>query len=209
MKIAVFGATGMVGQAILPKLLAQQAEVVAFGRNALEKITPIDGLSVLNGSVFQISDVKKALQGCTGVISVLGGGIEANDITRSLGMKRIVEGMQAISIQTIVALGGKGVLPDAQGAYLFEGEDFPEIYIPVSREHARAYETLRDSKLTYSFVCPPDIKNQPATGQYLVANDQFPEGAQNQVAVGDLCDFMVKELMWQEHAGHRIGIGNL
>jgi putative NADH-flavin reductase len=208
MKIAVFGATGMVGQTIIPKLLGQQAEVIAFGRNAWEKLTPVDGLQLVNGSVFNADEVTKALKGCTGVVSALGGGIDASDVTRSLGMKRITEAMKSQHISTIVAVGGMGVLQGADGKYLFEGEDFPEAYLPVSKEHAKAYEILRDSGLTYSFVCPPDIIDAPATGHYQVADLHMPDGAQYRINVGDLADFMVRELMLQAHVGQRIGISN-
>ena len=103
MKIAVFGATGGLGQQLLEKALAKGHEIVAYVRSP-EKITyENDRLEVIKGDVFDKEKITEVLKG-----------VDATFITWRMGTQRIplfsegtqnvVDGMKANGIKRIIVM---------------------------------------------------------------------------------------------------------
>jgi len=212
MKIVVFGATGMVGKYIIDTALAHGYEVRAFGRNVFEKLsTERTRLELFKGYLFTDNDIRRALKDAGAVISVLGGAADGVNQTRSLGMKKIVAAMQKKGIKRIIGIGGAGILDTKvsedsdETTYAFKMPDFPKKYVPVSEEHFNAYARLKESNLDWTFVCPPNIIDAPATGQYNLRKYMQAEG-KFEINAGDIAQFMVKELENNEYLKCRVSI---
>ena len=209
MIITVFGATGMVGNKIVRTALALGYTVRAFGRNITDMIdTDLrnTNLEVIKGSVFDAKDIFGAIVGADAIISALGGSIDGEDKTRSLGIKTIVEQMEKAGVKRIIALGGMGSLDAGDGSYIMDRPGYPAVFLPVSREHLQAYLYLKASQLDWTFVCPPDIKNIDGTGSYIVAETQLPVPNLQYINAGDLAAFMVKGATNNEYLHLRVGI---
>jgi putative NADH-flavin reductase len=114
--------------------------------------------------------------------------------------------MLATGVQRIVALGGLGVLPDAEGKFRLESPDYPQQYLPVGLEHKQAYLYLRDAPVQWTFVCAPDILPADADGKFAVAAEQ--PGPSFAINAGNLAQFMVEELERNQFVQQRVGIGN-
>ncbi len=209
MNIIVFGATGMVGKYLVKQALYKGYRVKAFGRNVHTTDLPEDEkLELVQGALFDEQQVYNALNGCDAVLSALGGSFDGTDFTRSLGMKNIVQQMQKTGVKRIVAVGGMGVLDDEQGKYLLDSPDYPPQYLPVGKEHLKAYKILKSSSLEWTFVCPPDIINEGPGGEFVTAADHVPEPNNYKIKAGDLALFMLNELENKEYIHHRVGISN-
>ena len=209
MKITVFGATGMVGKRIVGHALAKGFHVTAFGRNTdqlIDRDQRDDNLTAVKGYVFDEDDVAAAIRGADGVLSVLGGGIDGSDKTRSLGIKNIIKQMEKTGVKRIVALGGMGVLNANENQYLLDTPGYPSQYKAVGQEHLLAFLYLQASSLEWSFVCAPDILDADATGRYVTSKDYPPQPNHYQVTAGDLAEFMINELNTQQYIYHRAGI---
>jgi uncharacterized protein len=207
MVIIVFGATGQMGHQLIKQALWKGHTIKAFGRNIHELDMEDEKLQTIKGSVFDDSDIKKALKGCDAVVSALGGGVGDTDITRSLGMKKIITGMKTLNISRIIAIGGLGVLNAEEDKYIFEKEDFPDIYRAVTAEHFKAYEQLKNAGLNWTFVCPPDLVDAAYTGKYQL-NKNYPPVGSFKINTGDLAEFMISELTKNEFLQCRVGISN-
>lgn len=207
MVIIVFGATGQMGRQLIKQALWKGHTVKAFGRNIHELDMEDEKLQAIKGSVFDDNDIKKALKGCDAVVSALGGGVGDTDITRSLGMKKIIAGMKTLNINRVIAIGGLGVLNAEEGKYIFEKEDFPDIYRAVTAEHFKAYEQLKNAGLSWTFVCPPDLVDAAYTGKYKL-NKDYPSAGIFKINTGDLAEFMISELAKNEFLQCRVGISN-
>ncbi|MEZ4954852.1 MAG: NAD(P)H-binding protein [Saprospiraceae bacterium] len=212
MKILLFGATGMVGQHIIDSAIAHGHSVRAFGRNVYEKLpTERPNLELFKGYLFTDSDIRKAMKGVDVVLSAIGGPMEAGNFTRSLGMKKIVAGMEKRSKKRIIGIGGLGILDKiideetGQTDFIFRTPDFPKQYKMVSEEHLKAFEHLQESKLDWTFVCPPNIINAEASGDYNV-NKNFPAEGKFEINAGDIAEFMMKELEENAFIHCRVGI---
>ena len=143
MTIIVFGATGNIGKELVKQALYNGYSVKAFGRNVFTEGLPEDDkLELVQGALFDEGEVYKAIKGCDAVLSAIGGSMDANDKTRSLGIKNIVKQMEKAGVKRIVALGGAGVLDAEDGKLIMEQEDFPAEFYPVSLEHKKALEFL-------------------------------------------------------------------
>ena len=151
------------------------------------------------------------MKGIDVVLSAIGGPFEAGNQTRSLGMKKIVEGMTSRSKKRIIGIGGLGILntvideETGETEYIYKTPDFPKQYKAVSEEHFKAYQHLAASNLDWTFVCPPDIINAGATGHYNV-NKDFPAEGKFEINAGDIAEFMMKELKENEYLTCRVGI---
>lgn len=209
MKLIVFGATGMLGKELVKQALYNGHEVTAFGRNVFTEGFPEDKhLHLVQGALFDEKDVLQALKNKDAVISALGGSMNGQDKTRSLGMKNIVQQMQHTGLQRIVAVGGLGVLEGENGKLLMEAEDFPQELIPVSQEHRKAWQYLENSQLDFTFVCPPTIISGEPTGIFQVSETVPPPENRFRIASGDLALFMLNCLRDHLYSRCRVGISN-
>lgn len=210
MTVTIFGATGVVGKQLVTHALAKGWNVKAFGRNVgnlIDKDLNSDNFTAFKGYVFDSGDVSRALKETDAVLSALGGAADTTDKSRSLGMKNIVTQMQKAGVKRIVALGGYGVLPDADGNYLMNHDDFPPELIAVSDEHKQAYLYLLESNLDWTFVCAPAIVQKEANADFEL--QPVFAGYGKTVGSGNLALFMVEELEQKNFVGQRIGISDL
>ncbi|HEX8460333.1 MAG TPA: NAD(P)H-binding protein [Segetibacter sp.] len=209
MLLTVFGATGQVGKKIILYAIAKGHTVRAFGRNVstlVDEDIRDDKFEAIQGSVFDKEEVNAALQGADTVLSVLGGGTDGVDKTRSLGIKIIAGQMQEAGLKRIVALGGSGVLSTRDGRFIIDQPDYPEEFLAVGREHLQAYLNLKATTLDWTFVCAPTIKDEDATENYITSDEFPPSPNKNVITSGDLAHFMVDEAENVQYLKKRVGI---
>lgn len=211
MIITVFGATGMVGNHIIKQGLAQGHRIHAFGRNVYKLVDEDlknEFLETFQGGIFDEELVYRAIKGSDAVLSALGGAFDGEDKTRSLGMKNIIKQMEKAGVKRIVALGGLGILNGDGEQLLIDSPDYPAQYLPVGKEHLKAFEFLQASNLDWTFVCSPDIKEQGSTGNYVTNANYVPKPNHYFINAGDLADFMLKEVSGNQYIKQRVGISN-
>ena len=209
MIITVFGATGKVGMRIVRAALANGHHVRAFGRNVeslIDKDLQLENFEAVKGYVFDEEKVLKAVKGAAAVISALGGGIDGTDKTRSLGMKNIIMQMEKAGVKRIISVAGMGLLKDESHEYIMDRPEYPAVFAAVSNEHRQAYLYLMDSGLDWTVICPPDIKDEDATGNYLVSTDYTPTPFKNKITAGDIADCMINALSTNNFIRKRVGI---
>jgi putative NADH-flavin reductase len=209
MKLIIFGATGMVGKQLVQQALFGKNHVKAFGRNVYTTdYLETENLELVQGALFDESEVYNAIKGCDAVLSAIGGSMDGTDKTRTLGMKNIIKQMQKAGVKRIIGIGGLGVLNADENSLLLDSDDYPAEYKPVGLEHKKAYELLNESGLDWTFVCPPNIMNEGPTGHYTTKADYPPEQNNYKINAGDLAMFMLNELVKNEYVKHRVGISN-
>jgi putative NADH-flavin reductase len=209
MQLIIFGSTGMVGKQLVNQALHMGHQVKAFGRNVFTTDFPKnDSLELIQGALFDEKQVLEAIEGCDGVLSSLGGDNNITDVTRSLGMKNIVAQMQHAGLNRIVAVGGMGSLNADEETLIMDTDGFPEQFLPVSREHYKAYQVLKSSSLDWTMVCPPDIINAGPTGEFITNANYPPAPNLYKINAGDLALFMLNEISKREFVHQKVGISN-
>jgi putative NADH-flavin reductase len=208
MKIIVFGASGRTGRRVCRMALDHGHEVTAFIQESETLDLNEENLLLVKGDIFNEAKVALNIQGKDAVISVIGEPtLDVTTHVRSVGMKVIVESMEAAGVDRLVAVAGAGIL-DQNGTaadMIMDDPNFPPAFLAVSREHLDAFNRLKSSDIKWTIVCPPPtLIEEGPTGHYRIAVNKHPGG--NHVTYGDMAKFIVTEVEKGKYTHNRIGI---
>lgn len=207
MRVLVVGATGRVGRRVVDRLLDAGHEVSALARDPSALPATVHAVA---GDVRDPAAVREALTARDGgpvdaVVCALGTPPgEPVDDTLSAGVRTLVEAMADLGIDRFVGVAAAGVLDAPGGGLRLDAEGFPPFLRGVAKQHRAAYETLTESSLQWTLVCPPNMPDADATGQARVETDRLPDGG-TQVTTGDVAAFVVRTLTDGSPLG-RVGI---
>lgn len=209
MNLIIFGATSIVGMQLVKQALYNGHHVKAYGKNVFTSNLPESKeVEVIQGALFDGYEVNKAIKGCDAVLTALGGNVDGLDLTRSLGIKNIVAQMQKLHVQRIVTLSGIGILNADEDDLMMDTPEFSPEFIPVSLEHLKAYNFLKESDLNWTLVCAPDIIDAAPTGIFTTKAAYLPAKNKFRITSGDLAMFMLKEATGDEYMKQKVGISN-
>ncbi|WP_144510581.1 NAD(P)-dependent oxidoreductase [Bacillus sp. FJAT-22090] len=202
MKIALFGATGRVGNAILALLLESNLDVVVLVRNP-DKLQPHARLTVLEGDARKASDIENTLDNVDAVISALG-----TDQTTVLteAISHIILTMKKKNITRIITIGTAGILESRvdPGILRYKSSESKRRSTVAAKEHHKVFNMLCESTLDWTIICPTYLPTGDATNAYIIERDMLPIGAKK-TTTGDTALFAVKELMENKQIGYRVG----
>lgn len=193
MKLAIFGATGTVGTALLDQALDAGHDVRVLARTPSNITRTDDTLTVLTGDATDPDAVIATIAGCDAVLSALGGFADPDSI--STGTALITRMMREARIERIVIvqgfhldlpgdprnLGRKAILP-----LLWLGS---RSLIADSRAMAAA---IQGSSLHWTLVRVPRITRGPRTGTARVG--QLKLGPWSSVVNADIAEYMLRSL---------------
>lgn len=204
MKIALFGATGRVGQAFLRLAgINEQLDIYALIRSSNDKLGLLKERIVI-GNARCREDVKEVMKDADIVISCLG---TDGDDTLSAAMTHILAIMQEQHIKRLITIGTAGILNSRcePGKYRFETNESKRKLTRAAKEHAKVYDMLRDSSLNWTMICPTYLPDGEAAGDYRAERNVLPaEG--KKITVGDTAAFLYHELLTGDYIGCRVGL---
>lgn len=212
MNIALIGATGFVGSAILPELLSRGHQVTVLARNPA-KLAAQPGLSIVKADVMDAAQVAQAVAGHEAVISAYNPGWSEPQIHDLFlqGSQAILDGVKQSSVKRLLVVGGAGSLYAAPGVQLVDTPGFPAEYKQgalAAREFLTRLQA--ESSLDWSFVSPP-IALAPGerTGQYRLGADELLPGQGDEpagISVADLAVAIVDEIEQPRHLQRRFTV---
>ncbi len=199
MKIALIGATGFVGSAVLEELLTRGHQVTTITRHP-EKLKPRTGLTAQKGDAYDPKEVEHLVKGHDAVVSAFNPGWEAQDIydLTLKACRAILGGVKASGVKRLLMVGGAGSLEVAPGVQLVDTPTFPAQWKQGALGAREALNIIRTEKdLEWSFISPAAFL-QPGerTGKYRLGGDQLltdPKG-ESRISVADLAVAIVDEL---------------
>lgn len=213
MKIALIGATGFVGSAVLTELLQRGHAVTALARHPA-KIAARSGLAVVAADALDAAQVAAAIAGHDAVVSAYNPGWQEPQIHDLFlqGTRAIIDGVKRADGPRVLIVGGAGSLYIAPGLQLVDTPEFPAAY---KQGALAAREALRivsaDAALDWTFVSPPVfLAPGERTGAYRVgANEVLMDGAQPAgISVADLAVAIVDELEQKRHVRRRFTVAS-
>ncbi|RDU96983.1 NAD(P)-dependent oxidoreductase [Trinickia dinghuensis] len=153
LKIALFGATGMIGSRIAAEALARGHEVTAIVRRP-KAVDGLPELKVIAGDLFDAAASAAQIAGFDVIASAYGPAHD--DASKVIEATRSLVGLaRAAGVKRLVAVGGAGSLEVAPGKQLVDTEGFPDAYKAVALAHREAlgvYRTVDD--LDWTFFSP-------------------------------------------------------
>lgn len=217
MHIALIGATGFVGAAVLANLLDRGHRVTALVRDA-SRLAPQPGLTSVVADAYDAHAVAGAVRGHDAVISAFNPGwndpaLYANFLR---GTDAIVGGVEAAGVRRLLVVGGAGSLFVAPGVQLIDTPQFldhvPPNVVPGARAARDALTALRaNTTLDWTYLSPPAMLGQGAPsgayrlgGEDLLMDDEQPAG----IAVADLARAIVDEIEQPRHLRARFTVAS-
>lgn len=212
MKIALIGATGFVGSAILQEALQRGHEVTAIVRHP-EKVKPHSKLHPQKGDVYNEADVARLVAGHEAVISAFNPGWSNPDIYNQQvkGTQAIINGVKKAGIKRLLFVGGAGSLEVKPGVQLVDLPEFPSEYKQGALATREALNMLRkEASLEWSFLSPSaDLSPGQRTGKFRLGKDQLLKdvNGESRISVEDYAMAMIDEVERPAHVRQRFTVG--
>lgn len=214
MKIALIGATGFVGSAVLAELLSRDHQVTVLARHP-GKLAPAAGLTVVQADAQSADEVAQAVKGHDAVVSAYNPGWAVPDLHDQFlrGARAIVSGVKAAGVRRLLVVGGAGSLFVAPGVQLVDTPEFPAEWKQGALAARQALTDLQaESSLDWTFVSPPIILEPgERTGHYRLGRDeplQTATGGPARISTTDLAVAIVDELEKTRHVRQRFTVGH-
>jgi len=204
MKIAIIGATGFVGSAILNELSSRNHEIMAIARNAKNS----SDVNWISADIFNTDALAEAIKGNDVVISAYNSGWTNPNIYDDFiaGSKAIQEAIKKSGVKRFITIGGAGSLFVAPGLQAVDTPDFPKEY-HAGASAARDYlNILKEEKdLDWAFFSPAFEMHQGITtgrtGKYRLGleNPVFNDEQRSILSVEDLAVVIADEAETPKH----------
>lgn len=198
MKIALFGATGMIGQRVAQESLLRGHDVTAMSRHP-EKIK----ITHPHLTTFAIDSrdpevIAKAVAGHDIVVNAIGpSDSEPSSILVEVAQS-LVEGLKLAEIDRLVVSGGAGSLEVSPGLRLVDTPDFPVGWKNVSLAHCDALAIYQSSTLDWTYLSPAAmvaLAPGERTGKFRTCTDTMvAEKEHSNISVEDFAIALVDEV---------------
>lgn len=209
MRIAIFGATGQVGQHLVRRALDRNWTVVAFARSPSKLGETREHVEVVEGDVQNPDAVDRAVEGTEAVLSAVGHTDTSKGNVLTATANHLVESMRNHGVDRLVTLVGAGVEAEGDPSSLgrtvmltamrwFAGEMLED-----AQRHA---DLIRKTDLEWVVVRPPRLSNDPYSGDWQAGYLRL--GPTAKMARADLAEFMLRQVETDEWVGESPMVAN-
>jgi putative NADH-flavin reductase len=211
MKIALIGATGYVGAALLEEALNRGHQVTALVRNP-QKLPQHANLDAQQADVHDVAALAEQLRGHDVVLSAFNPGWGQADIREQFiaGSRAITSATKQAGVQRLLVVGGAGSLYVAPGQQLIDTPNFPAEYKEGAEGARQALNLLRDEQeLQWTFLSPAALLQPgPRTGQFRIGGEQLlmDGDAPAHISVADLAVALLDEAEQPQHIRQRFTV---
>lgn len=212
-RIAIIGASGFVGSAILHEALQRDIQINAIVRNPLNISVTSLNLTVNQADVMDEEKLVQLLSGKEAVISAYNPGWKNKDIYDDTlkGYANIIKAAKKAGVKRLLIVGGAGTLYVKPNLTLIESGGIPEVILPGVKGMAEVYRTyLKPEKdIDWVFFSPAaNLVPGKRTGKYRLGKDDmvFDEKGESTISVEDYAKAMLDELEKPTHHHERFTI---
>lgn len=199
MKIVVFGATGIVGKAVVNEALKKGHEVTVLTRNARKVTIRHEHLHIVEGNVADKIVIRTVLKDQEAVIQTLGIGGKGDGKPTSIvseANKIIMTEMEQMNVKRLIAISVIG----AGDSLTFLPWIYRKLVLPlfmkwfqaIIDDKNRMESMIKKSGLDWTIVRCTTIKERPRKGNIRVTLDG--KDIKFNITAEDMATFMVKQL---------------
>ena len=204
MKIAIIGATGFVGSAILNELTGRNHQITAIARNPKDT----SEAKWIAADIFNIDSLTETLKGHDVIINAYNPGWTNPNIYNDsiAGSKAIQEAVKKSGVRRFITIGGAGSLYIAPDVQLVDTPEFPKEIFDGANAARHYLEIIKEEKdLDWVFFSPAIEMHQGTktgrTGKYRLGleNPIFNEEQRSILSVEDLAVVIADEVETPKH----------
>ncbi len=213
MKLAIIGASGFVGSALLSEALERGHAVTAIVRHP-EKITITNpNLTIKQGDAQNADVVAQLVAGHDAVLSAYNADWSNPNLYEDFlkGSEAIEKGTQQAGIKRLLVVGGAGSLEVAPGVQLIDTPQFPAEWksgASAARDYLNALR--QNTTLDWTFLSPA-IMLEPGerTGTFRIGTDQpvFDKNGESKISVTDMAVAILNEIEQPQFIQKRFTVG--
>lgn len=207
MKIALIGASGFIGSALLTEALSRGHHVTALVTRP-ERVAPQENLIIIKSDVLNTDALAEQLRGVDAVISAFSGHAQDDVYGYYIkGFNSILAATQQASVPQLLVVGGAATLEIAPGKRLLDTPEFPAEYRATAEGAQTALETLRaQTAQTWTFLSPAaEIFPGERSGNFRLGGDTLLTDSEgnSRISVQDYAIAMIDELENPRHTNQR------
>ena len=200
MRIALVGATGMIGQRILNEALSRGHQVIAIARDPA-KVPPRPNLEIRAGDVMKPETLIPAI--ATTDVLVSSCSPPRDDPRQAIESVRTLSEAVATAAKTgnhslrLLMVGGAGSLEIAPGLQVVDSPNFPEASKTIALAHRDALAALRKAPINWTYFSPAGLIQPGArTGKYRTGNEQLvtDQKGESRISAEDYAVAMIDEI---------------
>lgn len=210
MKIALIGASGFIGSALLDEALARGHQVTALVTRP-ERLPTRDGLVVKQSDALDTTALAEQLSGADVVLSAFSGHAQEDVYDYYVkGFDSILAATQSADVPRLLVVGGAATLEVAPGQLLLNSAGFPDEYRATAEGAKTALERLRNQQTQQWTMLSPAAEIFPGerTGQFRLSGDLLLSDAEgnSRISVQDYAVAMLDELETPNHTNQRFSV---
>ncbi|MCW3464348.1 NAD(P)-dependent oxidoreductase [Chitinophaga nivalis] len=207
MKVAIIGASGFIGAAILNEALSRGHQVTAIVRNP-EKIDLVNPqLTIKQGDVTNEASVAELVAGNDAVISAYNSHESATYVK---AIQAILNGVRKAGIKRFLAVSGAGSLEVAPGLQLLDTPEFPAAWKGGATATRDAFQVIKQAGDLEWTVLSPAAMIAPGerTGTFRLGKDQLltDDKGESKISTADYAVALVDELEKPQHIQQRFTV---
>ncbi len=208
MKIALFGATGMIGRRILQEAARRGHEVTAIARDPSKVVDVGPHVRPIQADLLDPKSVAAVVVGHEAVVSAFSpaGGQPLDAL--SAAARSLIAGLRQAGVRRLITVGGAGSLEVAPGLQLIDAPQFPAEWKGIAAAHGDALKVYQTEAtgLDWTVFCPAAlIEPGTRTGAYRTDTDRLVADAkgESRISAEDYAVALVDELEAPKHVGRR------
>ncbi|MBV8388516.1 MAG: NAD(P)-dependent oxidoreductase [Mucilaginibacter sp.] len=213
MNIALIGATGFVGSAVLNEALNRGYKVTAIARDTSKVNTKNDNLTLVTADVYDTEALAKVLKDHDAVVNAFNAGWTNPNLYDDFikGSESIQQAVKLSGVKRLLVVGGAGSLEIAPGVQLVDTPEFPAQW-KSGATAARDYLNIikKENDLDWTFLSPA-IQLHPGarTGVFRLGTDQpvFDADHKSEITVEDMAVAIIDELEKNQFIRKRFTLG--
>lgn len=210
MKVALIGASGFVGSALLKEALARGHTVSAIVLHP-EKLEPQANLVIRKTDILDTDELVSQLREHDAAISAFSGHAQRDVYGYYMkGIRSIIAaGRQARA--RLLVVGGAGSLEVAPGVQLIDTPEFPQQWKATAEGARDALNLLRDEPDLDWTMLSPSMMLEPGlrTGKFRLGTDRLlvDNDGESRISLEDYAAAMIDELERPAHRRQRFTVG--
>jgi uncharacterized protein len=213
MKIAIVGATGMIGSKLLEEAIDRGHVVTAVSRHAT-KLPVHDRVRAVEADVNDTEALAAAFSGQDAILHAFAPprlSVAERVEQQRAGTRSIIAATKSAGVRRILAVGGAGTLEVAPGVINADRPEFPASWEGGVKSTALIKGLLAaDPDLDWTFLCPShDIFVGERTGKFRLGLDRMLVDAdgKSSISTADYAIAMIDELENPKHSRKRFTVG--
>jgi len=212
MKIALFGASGMIGQRVLHEAVQRGHIVTAVARDPSKITETHPNIRPVKADLLDPKVVATVVAGHDAVVSAFSpsGGQSMDSLVASA--RSLIAGLKQAGVKRLIVVGGAGSLAVAPGLKLIDAPAFPAAYKEVAKAHSQMLDVMRAeaNDLDWTNFSPAAIiEPGTRTGKFRLDTDNLVADAQgnSRISAEDYAVALVDELEKPKYIKKRFTAG--